>query len=509
MLLRLWKILTSLRLTVTCLALGILLVWVGTVAQADEGLYQAQVRYFKHWYVWGATLWGHWVPLLLPGGYLLGTVLLANLIAAHIKRFKFTKKQIGINLTHFGVILLLVGQLATDMLSKETHLRLNEGETKNYSEDSQQHELVFLHDAGGGKDEVISIPASIVVRGGTITHEKLPFTVRVADYQANAEVVSREEAVEAVGKLTAALATVEAAYASADGLAAQAESAQESPGRADVWREALKAVGEKDPRDIVEAARRIAAQPELAAKLGAELKTRFRAQMVQAFTREGGAMRIAAERLPKNEPITADSPPAPANNGAAKGALLLPLAETKDMDSRNFPSAIIEIVPGGQSLGTWLVSPFLNPQPFTVGGQPWRVALRTQRVYHPFTIKLLAATHEVYSGTRTAQNQMMGIPKNFQSRVRIENAATFENREVDIYMNNPLRYSGLTFYQYQMTKDEMSAATGSSVLQVVRNPSWLTPYLGCLIVGIGMIWQFMYHLVGFIAKRRTAAPIAA
>ena len=46
---RLWKFLTSLRLTVVLLALGIVLVWVGTVAQADEGLYQAQARYFKHY----------------------------------------------------------------------------------------------------------------------------------------------------------------------------------------------------------------------------------------------------------------------------------------------------------------------------------------------------------------------------------------------------------------------------------------------------------------------------
>lgn len=505
---RLWKIFTSLRLTVTCLAFGIVLIFVGTVAQADEGLYQAQARYFKHWIVWGATMFGHRVPLLLPGGYLIGTVLLANLIAAHIKRFKFTKKQIGINLTHFGVILLLVGQLATDMFSQESHLKLNEGQTKNYSEDSQNQELVFTHDAGGGREEVIAIPGSLVAKGGTITHEKLPFTVRVASYEVNSEVVAREDAIEAVGKLTAAFATVDAAYASPEGLAAQAEHAQDSPGRSDVWREALEAVGEKDTKNFVEAAKRVAAEPERGAKLCAELKTRFHAQMVEAFTRPGGAMRIAAENLPKNKPVTADSPPAPANNGAGKGALVLPLKEMKDMDSRNFPAAVIEIIPAGQSLGTWLVSPWLNPQPLTVGGQAWRVAFRWQRIYHPFAMKLLKATHEVYRGTITAANPM-GIPKNFQSRVRIENAATFENREVDIYMNNPLRYGGLAFYQYQMSKDEMSTDTGSSTLQVVRNPSWLTPYLGCLIMGLGMIWQFMYHLVGFIAKRRTATAAAA
>jgi hypothetical protein len=38
----------------------------------------------------------------------------------------------------------------------------------------------------------------------------------------------------------------------------------------------------------------------------------------------------------------------------------------------------------------------------------------------------------------------------------------------------------------------------------VRNPSWLTPYAGCGIVALGMIVQFMIHLVGFVSKRKTA-----
>jgi len=509
-----WKILTSLRLTVICLALGILLVWVGTVAQADEGLYQAQARYFKHWYVWGATLWGHWVPVLLPGGYLLGTVLLANLIAAHIKRFKFTKKQVGINLTHFGVILLLVGQLATDMLSKETHLRLNEGETKNYSEDSQRHELVFLRAADNNRDEVVAIPGSFVANakasGQPIAYEKLPFSVQVKTYVINSEVAGRDETFSAAAQLTGALGMVDAKYGNPDLLVAQLESdLAEAPGRTSIWRQALESVGEKHVTDVVESVKRVAAQPDRAARLTAEMKTRLRNQMAMGWSQSPRSeIRVAGKRFLRNEPVTAESLPAPANNGAGKSSIMLPEAEAKDMDSRNIPAAVIEIISGGQSLGTWLVSPYLNPQPFTVGNQNWRVALRTQRVYHPFNVKLLQATHEVYSGTVNASNPM-GIPKNFKSRVRIENAATLENREVDIYMNNPLRYSGLTFYQYQMTKDDMSAETGSSVLQVVRNPSWLTPYLGCLIVGLGMIWQFMYHLVGFVAKRRTATPAAA
>ena len=46
--------------------------------------------------------------------------------------------------------------------------------------------------------------------------------------------------------------------------------------------------------------------------------------------------------------------------------------------------------------------------------------------------------------------------------------------------------------------------TPSTVLQVVRNPSWLTPYVGCLVVAAGMVIQFMIHLVGFTSRRKAA-----
>ena len=73
-------------------------------------------------------------------------------------------------------------------------------------------------------------------------------------------------------------------------------------------------------------------------------------------------------------------------------------------------------------------------------------------------------------------------------------------------MNHPLRYGGYTYYQYQMTAGEMverSGQTPSSVLSVMRNPSWLTPYVGCVLVGIGLIIQFLYHLIGFVSKKKT------
>jgi hypothetical protein len=65
-------------------------------------------------------------------------------------------------------------------------------------------------------------------------------------------------------------------------------------------------------------------------------------------------------------------------------------------------------------------------------------------------------------------------------------------------MNNPLRYSGETYYQASYDEDNHG-----TILQVVRNPSWLTPYLSCILVGVGLLVQFATHLLGFTMKRRT------
>jgi len=122
--------------------------------------------------------------------------------------------------------------------------------------------------------------------------------------------------------------------------------------------------------------------------------------------------------------------------------------------------------------------------------------MRPARIYHPFSLKLLKATHTVYQGT--------DIPKDFRSRVQLDNSQTGEKREVEISMNHPLRYEGLTFYQYQMDAGEamQSGRAPSSVLSVVRNPSWLTPYIGCGMVGAGLLVQFLTHLIRFISKRK-------
>src|SRR3954466_909126 len=100
---RIVSLLTSLRLTVFCVACALVLVFAGTLAQVHLGLYVTQERYFHSLFV----LWGpegaSWKIPVWPGGYLIGGVLLANLIAAHVKRFTLSRKKIGLFLIHGGL----------------------------------------------------------------------------------------------------------------------------------------------------------------------------------------------------------------------------------------------------------------------------------------------------------------------------------------------------------------------------------------------------------------------
>jgi hypothetical protein len=378
---KLLQFFSSVKLTVWCLALGMILVFVGTLAQVEQGLYLAQDRYFKSLFVFWSPVGANWQIPVFPGGYLIGGVLVINLIVSYARRYPFKLKNSGLLMIHGGLVLLLVGQLLTDVLSVESAMRMEHGETKSYSEDFHAIELVLIDTSNPDRDRVVSVPGSWLRPDATFDLPATPFRMRVKDFWVNADILN---------------------------------------------------------------------------------------------TSAHGAL------------------PSGANQGAGNGRYVLPLAPTYKMNERNLPAATVELSHNGGSVGSWLVSHLLLPQPVEHEGRSFRIALRPKRHYKPFSLTLLDLRHDVYQGTQ--------IPKNFSSRVRILNPGTGEDREVLIYMNNPLRYSGLTFYQYQMAAE---GPVRASTLQVVRNPGWITPYLACLLVGFGMTLHFVIHLMAFLRKRRS------
>ena len=70
-------------------------------------------------------------------------------------------------------------------------------------------------------------------------------------------------------------------------------------------------------------------------------------------------------------------------------------------------------------------------------------------------------------------------------------------------MNEPLRYRGETFYQADFDKKTET----QTILQVVRNPGWLLPYISCFLVTLGMMTHFGITLVNFLRRRARAMTL--
>lgn len=408
----LFKPLASLRLTLVLLFLSLILVFLGTMAQEPLGLYLAQGRFFQSAFVDAASmvaaikktlqmlhiylppasaaevLAAPYIPVF-PGGYLLGSLLVVNLIAAHVSRFKFSWKKSGIVMVHAGLILLLVGQLCTDLVATESSMRLVEGETKNYSESDRRTELTIIDTSTPDKNRVVAIPDLRLADGATFALPELPFTLKVTRYYPNSFITNR------------------------------------------------------------------AAVPS--------------------------------------------APPATAGFGLQYAPLELPRVTA--MNQVDVPSLFLEITSPSGPVGSYLVSEHISrPQVVTFQGKTFELGMRRQRIYKDFSLTLLDFRHDKYPGTETARN--------YSSEVRLVNPKTGENRQVLIFMNNPLRYQGLTFYQASFDPRDDRV----TILQVVRNPAWLTPYFACVVVGLGLAVQFGIHLIGFIRKRAGGAsptPAAA
>jgi hypothetical protein len=161
----------------------------------------------------------------------------------------------------------------------------------------------------------------------------------------------------------------------------------------------------------------------------------------------------------------------------------------------DIPAAYLTLMDkqGGESLGTYMVMLLMDRmglprQSVRVGARDYDVELRFARVYKPYSIELLEFRHDKYIGTNK--------PKNFSSLVRVVDEEKQVDRTVKIWMNNPLRYRGETFYQSGFEPDE-----NLTILQVVRNDGWMLPYLSCMIVGVGMSVHMGSNLTGFLKKR--------
>lgn len=406
---RVLKALASLQLTVVLFALSIALVFLGTLAQVDSGIWTVVDKYFWSWVVWvptdlinkfGQVFIAEWFPkgrtwpglFPFPAGKLLGGLMLVNLLAAHATRFRLTWRRSGVVLIHGGMILLFAGEFVTREYAVEQRMTIAEGQSVNFTEDHRVVELAFVDRTDPKEDRVVVVPESLLRKTGErITDAELPADVKVTDFMPNSD---------------------------------------------------LEQVGGGRPNPAT----------------------------------AGTGLRAVAVRKPE-------------------------VSGTDPNQKIDVPSAYVTLYKKGtaEEIGTYLVSGWLAPGSPTaalnavvVGGTPHGVALRFKRYYKPYSIALVKFRFDRYAGTTKA--------KNYSSDVRLSDPDLQVADEPHlIRMNEPMRHRGETFYQQSFDATE----TGT-VLQVVKNPGWLIPYVSCVVVTFGLVVHFGITLTKFLVRRAAA-----
>jgi hypothetical protein len=184
---KLWDLLTSLKLTIVCLTLLMLLVVACTLAQVQLGTVAAVNLYMRSFLVWWQVPGTSWSLAIFPGGASVGLVLMVNLAAAQGQRLERSWKKAGIWIVHGGLILLFVGEFVTGVFQVETQLAIEEGQTVNYVENTRQQELAVTDVTDPAWDEVHAVPEGLLADGGVIPLPGTPVTLRVRRYWENAQ----------------------------------------------------------------------------------------------------------------------------------------------------------------------------------------------------------------------------------------------------------------------------------------------------------------------------------
>ena len=134
-----------------------ILVVLGTLAQADIGLYESQQKYFSSW-----IAWFKFIPT--PGGRLILLVMFINLLFFMFDPLFWSFKKIGVVTTHLGVLLLLVGGGITAWFSSEGMMTIEEESSSNYVFNLYKKELAIVDMSNNNYDEVVVISDKLLAK---------------------------------------------------------------------------------------------------------------------------------------------------------------------------------------------------------------------------------------------------------------------------------------------------------------------------------------------------------
>ena len=160
------------------------LVFFGTIAQRDSGLYLVQLDYFSSWIKWFG-------PLPTPSAKLTMLLMTINLSSYFFRDHIWRIQKLGITITHSGVLLLLLGGGLTSLFSIEGSMIIDEGKRSNFFENYYNKELVIINRNSNQYDEYTIFDEYALYRGALLNSTTIPFDIEVLDYYVNCNPVQR------------------------------------------------------------------------------------------------------------------------------------------------------------------------------------------------------------------------------------------------------------------------------------------------------------------------------
>lgn len=542
-LVRALTVLSSLKLTIVLFSLAMVIVFVGSLAQSRRDVWQVMAEYFRTYVAWIQIKdlfppsmfpqlmnfdWNRLGPLQqipFPGGWTIGWVMLANLTAAHALKFRVRARGLklvaGLGVVLAGVLLtvavVITGNAQTGVESGNAMLK--------------PLHVWYLMLGILGFVSVISLGQSFLSRTVTRSARIVLGVIGVAVGALTAYYVIGGEAVRPnvsamrilwqllkgggcslvllvgcnllfdkrggivllhVGVALLMFSELQVGIWGKENMLTLVEGETATFMRDIRDRELAVIHRDSDGKDEV------VVVPQHILKRAADQE----APADQVIMLPNLPFDVAVRKFLQNSTLRGAQPDDQNRTATGLGSFAVPieLEPVTGMDeSSDQSSAYIDIIERGTGkvLSSMLLSQNISElrsvpiaEQVNVGDTDYRFYLRFQRNYRPYEVKLIDVSRTNYVGSST--------PRDYRSTIVISDPSTGGSDEFTLWMNNPLRFRGETFYQsgYNKLEDGSEATT----LSVVRNTGWMLPYLGCMIVAFGMFSQFRHTLSRFLNR---------
>ncbi len=188
----LYNLISSPKIFVYTVLWLMILVFFGTIAQKDIGLYASQIKYFSSYYF----LFYDYIPL--PGGRITLLLMTLNLSSSLFRKTLWKIKKIGVIILHLGGLLLLLGGGVTAMFSSEGNMVIEEGGKVDYTDDYHRMELCFVNLSLQDSLEYTVFDEELLVEGNTISYDKLGLEIDIISRIKNTRIQNRITEVDLV-----------------------------------------------------------------------------------------------------------------------------------------------------------------------------------------------------------------------------------------------------------------------------------------------------------------------